>query len=61
MDACVEKLRTVEERERSARNARDRGHLELAQKAQPRTVQLKSETHDARSQVERECLQAVYA
>lgn len=61
MDARVEKLKSVEECERFARNARDRGYPGLAQEAQARTVQLKSETHEARSQVERECLQAVYA
>ncbi|WP_276316696.1 hypothetical protein [Halomonas flagellata] len=43
MDARVEKLKTVEECERFARNARERGHPELAQEAQARAVHLKSE------------------
>lgn len=61
MDARVEKLKTVEECERFARNARERGYPDLAQEAQARAVQVKSEKHQAKNQVERECLQAVYA
>lgn len=61
MDPRVEKLKTVEECERFARNARDRGYPALAQEARARAVQLKSENHQAQDQVERECLQAVYA
>lgn len=61
MDDRVEKLKTVEQCERFARNARDRGYEELAQQAQARSIQLKSEKHQAQSQVERECLRAIYA
>lgn len=61
MDARVEKLKTVQECERFARNARERGHPELAEEARVRAVQLKSDNHDVRTDVERECLQAVYA
>lgn len=61
MDERIEKLNTVEDCERFARNARERGYSDLAQQAQARSVELKSEKHTAESQVERECLQAVYA
>ena len=61
MDERVAKLKTVKECETFARNARDRGYEGLAQEADGRAVQLKSQSHEVESQVERECLQAVYA
>lgn len=44
-----------------AQNARERGAPELAVEARKRAVQLRAETHGARTEVERECLEAVYA
>ena len=61
MDERVERLKTAEECETFARNARERGYEGLAQEADARAVQIKSQSHKVETQVERECLQAVYA
>jgi len=61
MDERVERLKTVKECEIFARNARDRGNEQVAQEADVRAVELKSQSHEVESQVDRECLQAVYA
>lgn len=61
MDPRIAKLKTLEECENFAKNARDRGAPQLADEARQRSVQLKAEARGATSDVERECLEAVYA
>lgn len=61
MDPRVSKLRTVIDCESFAVNARERGAPELADQARKRAVQIRADAHGARSDVERECLLAVYA
>jgi hypothetical protein len=61
MDPRVVKLKTPQECETFAKNARERGAPKLAEEARQRAVQLRAETHGAKSDVERECLEAVYA
>jgi hypothetical protein len=61
MDPRVTKLRTPQDCETFAKNARDRGFPQLAEEARQRAVQLRAESHGAETAVERECLEAVYA
>lgn len=61
MDPRISKLKTVADCESFAVNARERGALELADQARKRAVQIRAESHGANTEVERECLQAVYA
>ncbi len=61
MDPRVSKLKTVAECETFAVNARERNAPELADQARKRAVQIRAESHGAKDDVERECLQAVYA
>lgn len=61
MDPRVARLKTTQECESFAKNARRLGHPELADEARRRAVQLRAETHGAKTDVERECLEAVYA
>ncbi len=61
MDKKVAKLKTPEECERFAKNVIERGRPDLAEQARKRAIDLRAETHDAKSEVERECLQAIYA
>jgi len=61
MDPRVAKLKTVEDCEVFATNARERDAPELADQARERAVQLRADKHGAKSDAERECLQAVYA
>ncbi|HYD76037.1 hypothetical protein [Ramlibacter sp.] len=61
MDSRVAKLKTPMECEVFAANARARGAPELAEQARKRAVQLRAQSHGAQSDVERECLEAVYA
>ena len=61
MDPRISKLTTVADCESFAVNARDRGALELADQARMRAVQIRADVHGASSEVERECLRAVYA
>ena len=61
MDPRVAKLKTPQECETFAKNARERGAPQLAEEARQRAVQLRAETHGAKTDVERECLEAVYA
>lgn len=61
MDPRVSKLRTVIDCESFAVNARERGAPALADQARKRAVQIRADAHGARSDVERECLLAVYA
>jgi len=61
MDPRVAKLKSPEECDSFAQNARERGAPDLADQARKRAVQLRAETHGATTEVERECLEAVYA
>jgi len=61
MDPRVAKLKTPQECETFAKNARERNAPQLAEEARQRAVQLRAETHGAKTEVERECLEAVYA
>jgi hypothetical protein len=61
MDPRVARLKTPAECEVFASNARERGAPELADQARKRAVQVRAESHGATSDIERECLQAIYA
>lgn len=61
MDPRVAKLKTPHECETFAENAHERNAPQLAEEARQRAVQLRAETHGAKTEVERECLEAVYA
>ena len=61
MDPRVAKLKTVEDCKSFAENARERRAPDLADEARKRGVQIRAEAHGAQSEVEHECLQAVYA
>jgi hypothetical protein len=61
MDPRVAKLKTPQDCETFAKNARERGGPQLAEQARQRAVQLRAEAHGASTDVERECLEAVYA
>ena len=61
MDEKVVKLRTPEECERFAKNALERDRRDLADEARKRAVALRAEAYGAKSQAERECLEAIYA
>jgi len=61
MDERVLKLKTPRECEIFAKNAMMQDRPDLAQEARQRAVQLKAESYGATNEVERECLEAVYA
>ena len=61
MDPRVVNLKTVAECDSFAENARTRGAPDLADQARKRAVQIRAAGHGAQSDVEQECLQAVYA
>lgn len=61
MDPRVAKLNNPKDCETFAKNARERGAPHLAEEARLRAVQLRAEEHGAKTDVERECLEAVYA
>ena len=61
MDETVAKLKTPEECERFAKNALERNRPDLADEARKRAVELRAQAYGARTDVERECLEAVYA
>ncbi len=61
MDDRVAKLKTPEECAVFAKNATERGRPDLALDARKRAVQLRAERFGATSEVERECIEAVYA
>jgi hypothetical protein len=61
MDPRVVKLNTIAECETFAQNARERGAPELADQARKRAVQIRALAHGAATEVERECLEAIYA
>jgi len=61
MDEKVAKLKTPDECERFAKNALERNRRDLADEARKRAVELRAATYGAKTQAERECLEAVYA
>lgn len=61
MDEKVAKLKTSEECERFAKNAIERSRPDLADEARKRAVEIRAEAYGAKSQAERECLEAIYA
>lgn len=61
MDPRVARLKTIADCETFAQNARERGAPDLADQARRRAVQLRAEAYGAATEIERECLQAVYA
>jgi len=61
MDERVVRLKTPEDCEQFAINARERDRPDLAEEARKKAVELRAEAYGAKTQVERECLEAVYA
>ncbi len=61
MDDRVAKLKTPEECAVFAKNVTERGRPDLAFVARKRAVQLRAESFGATSEVERECIEAVFA
>jgi hypothetical protein len=61
MDQRVAKLKTVAECEVFAANALERGAPDLAEQARKRAVRLRAAAHAPTTEVERECLEAVFA
>lgn len=61
MDPRVEKITTVEGCTRFAANATRLGRPDLAEEARIRAVEIRAQSHDAESEAEQECLQAIYA
>lgn len=61
MDPLVARLKTLADCEAFADNVRERGKPELADQARKRAVQIRADAHGAETNLERECLQAVYA
>lgn len=61
MDERVAKLKTPEDCAVFAKNVTERGRPDLALAARKRAVQLRAESFGATSEVERECIEAVYA
>lgn len=61
MDDRVAKLKTPEECAVFAKNVIERGRPDLALAARRRAVQLRAESFGATSEVERECIEAVFA
>ena len=61
MDERVKRLRTPAACARFAKNAEEHGRPDLAREANRRAVELAAKAHGAKTQAERECLEAVYA
>ena len=61
MDFRITRLKTVAQCEAFAKNAAERGARDLADQARVRGVQIRAEAHGATSEVELECLRAIYA
>lgn len=61
LDSVVMKLKTPDECEIFARNAIERGRTGLAIDARKRAVQLRAAAYSAVSEVENECIQAIFA
>ncbi len=61
MDNLVAKLRTPEECLQFEKNALLRNRPDLAKDARRRAIELRAEKYGAKSDAERECLEAIYA
>lgn len=61
MDDRIKKIDTPDKCEIFAKNCEANGREDLAIKARQRAVQLRAESHGAKSEAEKEALQAVYA
>ena len=61
MDFRITRLKTVAQCEAFAKNAAERGARDLADQARVTGVQIRAEAHGATSEVELECLRAIYA
>lgn len=61
MDARILNLKTPDQCEAFARNATERNRPDLADQARVRAIQLRAESWGAKSEAEKEALQAVYA
>ncbi len=61
MDDRVKKLRAPDDCEKFAKNARALGHEDLALQAKHRAIELRAAAYGAKTDAERECLQAIYA
>lgn len=61
MDDRVKKLKTPSDCEKFAKNAKALGHGDLVLQANRRSIGLRAEAYGAATDVERECLEAIYA
>jgi hypothetical protein len=61
MDPRAARLKTVEQCEILAENALKGGYHQLAKDCRERAVQLRAEKHGAKTEAEKECLEAIYA
>lgn len=61
MNDPVTKLKTPEECAVFAKNVTERGRPDLALAARKRAVQIRAESYGATSEVERECIEAIFA
>ena len=61
MDERVKRLGTPEACEKFIKNALRLGHPELALEAQRRAIELRAESHNAKTIAEKEALEAIYA
>ena len=61
MDDPIPKLKTPEECAVFAKNAADRGRPDMALRAKKRAIELRAGSYGATTEVERECVEAVFA
>lgn len=61
MDEKIKKIDTIEKCEIFAKNCVTHGREDLAEQARERVIQLKAEMYGAKSDIEREALEAIYA
>lgn len=61
MDNMIAKLKTPEECEIFEKNVTERGRPDLAVAARKRALELQAHRYGARSDIERKCLEAIYA
>lgn len=61
MDEMIVRLKTPEDCEHFAKNALERNRPDLAKDARKKAIELRAEAYGAKTQAERECLEAVYA
>ena len=61
MDDPIPKLKTPDECAIFAKNATDRGRTDMALRAKKRAIELRAASYGAKTDVERECVEAVFA